>query len=87
MKVSRRLMASHVEICDFRLIDCPLNPNCKERVVKKRLLNHLETVHIKKGFFGGKSSQSYFNLLFIALIVLCFLSFIINIFFFIYYLS
>lgn len=87
MKISRRLMASHVEMCDFRLINCPLNPNCKERVVKKRLIDHLETIHITKGFFGGKSSQSYFNLLFIALVVLCFLSFIINILFFVSYLS
>jgi hypothetical protein len=87
MKISRRLMASHVETCDFRLINCPLNPNCKERVVKKRLIDHLETIHITKGFFGEKSSQSYFNLLFIALLLLCFLSFIINIIFFVSYLS
>lgn len=87
MKVSRRLMTSHTEICEYRLIDCPLAPNCKEKVVKKRLLNHLEAIHLTKGFFGGRSTESYVHLLFIALIILCFLSFIINIFFFLYYLS
>ena len=85
MMISRRLMASHVEHCEYRLVDCPLAPSCKEKVVKKRLLNHLETVHITKGLFG-RPNDSFSNLLLIALFLLCFLSFIINLFFFLYYL-
>lgn len=87
MKISRRLMTSHVDSCDYRFIDCPLAPTCKERIVRKNLLNHLESNHIRKSVFGGQSARSYINLLFIALVVLCFLSFIINIIFFFYYLA
>ena len=84
--ISRRLMSSHVENCEYRLVNCPLSPSCKEKVVKKRLLNHLETIHISKGLFG-RTNDSFSNLLLIALVLLCFLSFIINLFFFIYYVN
>ena len=86
IQISRRLMTSHVEICDYRIIDCPLAPTCKEKIIKKRLLNHLEGAHLK-GLFGGGSIQSHLKLLSISLIALCFLSLLINIFFFLHYLS
>ena len=84
LMISRRLMSSHIQNCEYRLVDCPLSPSCKEKIVKKRLLNHLETFHIKKGIFG-RTDDSFANLLLIALVLLCFLSFIINLFFFLYY--
>ena len=76
----------HENACEYRLVDCPLSPSCKEKIVKKRLLNHLETFHIKKGIFG-RTNDSFSNLLLIALVLLCFLSFIINLFFFLYYVN
>ena len=86
LKISRRLMSSHIEICDHRLIDCPLAPTCKEKIIKKRLMKHLESAHLTKGLFGGESIQSHLKLLFLSLIVLCFFSLLINFFFFVYYL-
>ena len=87
LKSSRRLMSSHVETCDYRKIDCPLAPTCTEKIVKKHLMNHLEKVHLSKGFFGSGSLQSHLKVFAISLIALCILSLLINFFFFLQYLS
>ena len=43
-KVSRAKKREHLQLCPFRLVDCPI-PECKVQVVKKKLIHHLKESH------------------------------------------
>ena len=71
--VSRSKKLEHLEICPFRLVDCPI-PKCNMQIVKKKLVPHLQEVH------GRPDSDLNRTLMFLFL-----LSVLLNIFFLLLY--
>jgi len=78
--VSRGLLATHVEKCEFKLIPCPMAPQCEQKIVKKFLMDHLQDSHLTTTStflsIGIKIDHSTF----IALLFLCIVSILFNVY-------
>ena len=49
--VSRAKKIEHLEICQFRLVDCPI-PKCKMQIVKKKLINQTQDTEVLRHLKG-----------------------------------
>jgi len=79
-RVSRKSLASHQDKCDFKLIACPLAPKCEEKIVKKFLMQHLQDCHLSATSFSFLSGIKIDQSTFIALLVLCIVSILFNVY-------
>ncbi len=63
-KVCRMKRLEHLTLCEFRLVDCPIE-NCKMQVVHKKLVQHIQRQHF--GLFN--STENYGRLMILIFLI------------------